>query len=557
MPSFREVAADWLKQISSGNIDCDLVFSSLGDVDIKSLTSEKIQECLSDLYDNAKLRGVIFASYEKFIVSICQYAFDNGYTSEIPKIGYRKAPKANLYNPPDQKAMELLLSHEDCTPVGTILRLAWYCGLGRNEITFLQWQQVDLKIMQIVLPDRKVPLTNKMVLHLRHLHEQNALLSEYVLMSQRETAPMAEQSVSALVRKALDNYGQINVRLSDLRSDFIIQALTKNTWEHVSYISGVDLPSIQEHYFPYVGRDAKIREDHKLQITQSVRNTLYDFMESEGASMVGVALRFVMQMGIPVSVLPLMTWDIIDFNKSTATFIDRTIIVPEDFLHALQNAKIASSGEYNNIILNENKRKPTDSIFIQKAVQQSLIRSGIKGITLPVLQNDYWKQHFEELNVFVDTEIPNSYKAKNSEIYSVQKSFPLAFFRRQHEDLIKYLTDNYSADYKTLKVILNITEKELSLMLKACQAEGKIARVGLRYFLAGTIVQREKQKDLILNYVEKHQPVSSSELTKLLGLVERRQIFWIIDPLLKSGDLIRVSRNKYCIPGYDGNLVIT
>jgi len=86
MPSFRAVASDWLKQNSSGSIDCNLVFLTLGDIDIKNLTSENIQECLSSLYDNANIRGRRLSSYEKFIGDICQFAFSLGYICDIPSI---------------------------------------------------------------------------------------------------------------------------------------------------------------------------------------------------------------------------------------------------------------------------------------------------------------------------------------------------------------------------------------------------------------------------------------------------------------------------------------
>ena len=514
MPTFKEVAADWMEQMKKKtviSIDCNLIFSILGDIDVVNLTSTEIQNCLSDLYDNSKLRGMVYASYEKFITDICQFAVDCGYIAEIPPIEHRREPNANLYYPPDEKAMELLLSHEDYTPAGTILRLAWYCGLGRHEITFLQWNQVDLKIMQIVLPDRKVPLIYEMVLYLRRLNELNSAYSEYVLISQRKTAPMAEQSVSALVRRVLDNYGQNNVRLSDLRSDFIVRALKKSSLEHVSYISGLDLPAIQEHYFPYIGRDTKIREDKITQIAQTVRDKLFVFMQNEEASVVGMSMRFVWQLGVPVTVLPLLTWDLIDFNSSIATFIDRTIIIPEDFLNVLRIAKNSNEGNYNNIILNETKKKPTDSFFIQKSVQQSLISSEIHGITLPALQYDYWKHHNTELKELVDTWLLESPEVKSSEVYSVPKSFPLEFFRHSQEDLISYLSNNSSADYRTIKEALNLTEKELSLLLKECQEDGKIVKVGIRYFLPGQVVQRDKQNEVILSYVEKHQPVTSAQ----------------------------------------------
>jgi len=163
-----------------------VVLERLGDIDDKNLVSAEIKDCLSDLYDNSKLRGVIFASYEKFITDTCQFALDNGHIQEIPKIELRRESDPNLYNPPNADVMELLLPHENCTPVGTILRLAWHCRLRRNEITFLLLTQVDIKTMQIVLSDGKVPLICELGLYLERLYEQNSTFSEYVLISRRK-----------------------------------------------------------------------------------------------------------------------------------------------------------------------------------------------------------------------------------------------------------------------------------------------------------------------------------------------------------------------------------
>jgi len=550
MPSFKEVATDFLQQNCKGNLNFDLAFKFIGDMSIEKLTSEMILDHLSHLYDNEKLRGAVLASYQKFIIDVCKFAFDSGYITEIPKIERRREPDPNLFYPPDSDVLELLLSQEDCTPVGTTLRLAWYCGLSRNEITFLKWQQVDLKIMQLVLPDRKVPLIYKMVIYLNHLHEQNAAYSEYVLISLRKSAPMAEQSVSALARRALDNYGQNNVRLSDLRSDYIIRSLEKSSWEYVSYISGVDLPALQQHYLPYlVGKDS-FRDDDKPPITQYVRKELLRFLEKEKTGLIGLAIRFVWQMGIPISILPLLTWDIIDFNNATAHFIDRSINIPDEFLQILKQEKSAQNGDYKNIILNENKRKPTDSVFIQKAVQQSLIRQGISGITLTTLQNDYWKQNYSELKALTSSSQLAPVEIGNCDLYSTPRYISAELIIPAKDKLFQHLTVGSFADYNALKTALDLSDRELSLLLKECQRDGSIVRFGLRYFLSGRIVPRDKQKEIILSYVEKHQPVTSAQLTELLGLVERRQIFHVINPLLKSGELIRLRINQYCLPNY-------
>jgi len=142
----------------------------------------------------------------------------------------------------------------------------------------------------------------------------------------------------------------------------------------------------------------------------------------------------------------------------------------------------------------------------------------------------------------------------SSEIYSVPKNLPTELLTPSEGELLDYLRENNSADCKTLKTVLGLTEKELSLLLQDCQDKGKVIRVGFKYFLSNTIVPREKQRELILEYVKKNQPVTSASLTELLGLAERRQIYWVIKPLLKSGKLVRVSKNQYCTPEYNDNL---
>jgi len=553
MPSFREIADSWMQQNSTEMLDCNLIFSNIGDIEIEKLSSKEKQDCLIDLYDNKKLRGAVYASYEKFLANVCKYACECGYISEITTIEHRSEPAPNLYYMPDSAALERLVSHEDCTPTGTIIRLAWCCGLMRNEIAGLLWEQADLQKKQLVLPNRKIQLTDEMVSYLSRLKKENALCSEYVLVSQRKTAPLAEQSISALARKALDNYGQKNVRLNDLRSDFIVRMLRENSWEYVSYISGVDLPALRQHYLPHTGDDKTVCEITKTQITQSVRESLQDIIKTEETGMCGLSLKFVWEMGIPVSVLPLMTWDILDFDKSIITFADRTINIPEDFLSVLRRVKNSQDGEYDNIILNENKRKPTDAIFLQRAVRQLLVRRGVSGITASDLQNDYWQQHYSEIKALKASGVLDLPAVKDSKVYSVPKSFPAEIVEPLEDKLLDYLKKNGSADHNTLKSALNFSDKEILLLLKNCRMKGKIVRVGVRYFLPETIVKREKQKEVILEYVKNKQPVTSAELTKILGLVDRRQIFAVINPMLQAGELIRASKNNYCMPDYVAN----
>lgn len=554
MPKFKEVAECWLKENRADKVDLNLIYSAFGDTAIEEIDSEAAQEFFNNLYDNMKVRGKVFSSYEKFFDGIFRFAFERGYISVLPHIERRYMPIPNLFNRPDEAAMERLLSNKDLTPGGTVLRLAWQCGLMRHEIACLLWEQVDFENRQIVLPDRKVPLSDEAAVYLKRLHEQNAGSFEYVLPSRRKNAPMAEQSISALARRVLDSSGQNSIRLNDLRIDFIVRALQENSIEYVSYISGIDIPALQQHYLPYADVSESPESGCKVPITDIVYSDLNKFIEREKTSMAGLAVRFVWQMGVPVSNLPSLTWDAIDFERSTATFEDRTADIPDSFLQILKEVKSSREDKANHksIILNENKKKPTDAVFIKKAVRQALVNSGILGITLSDLQRDYWRRRYKEIRTRINSGL--SFEA-GGELYPVPENLPAEILQEAEDELINYLREKGGTDRKTLMAELHLSDRELSLLLKGCRSKGKIVRVGFRYFPAETAICRENQKDMILDYVGKHQPVTSSELADLLGLAERRQIYWIIDPMLKKGELVRIGRNKYCIQGYAADIL--
>jgi len=110
----------------------------------------------------------------------------------------------NHFNKPNEEALCGILIREDCSPIGTIIHLAWKCGLMRNEIPSLKWKQVDLNSKRIELEDRIIPVQEDTMRYLDKLYIENKYISDYVLVSQKKSAPMAEQSVSRIVRQALD-----------------------------------------------------------------------------------------------------------------------------------------------------------------------------------------------------------------------------------------------------------------------------------------------------------------------------------------------------------------
>ena len=63
-----------------------------------------------------------------------------------------------VVNRPDPAAMERILAANPDNAAGTVLRLALWAGLTRDEIAALRWSQVNFPAAARELPDRNIPL---------------------------------------------------------------------------------------------------------------------------------------------------------------------------------------------------------------------------------------------------------------------------------------------------------------------------------------------------------------------------------------------------------------
>ena len=155
-----------------------------------------------------------------------------------------------LVNRPDEATMERLLNIHTVDVAGVVLRLAWQVGLLRDEITNLTWDQVDFESFQIHLPDRTVPIGETLADYLRTVHKRWTFVigdpaNNYVVWSDRYHKQMQPQAISRIVRKALDEGGQTEVRLIDLRHDYVIRLLERYDWAYVARITGTEIRSLQ------------------------------------------------------------------------------------------------------------------------------------------------------------------------------------------------------------------------------------------------------------------------------------------------------------------------
>lgn len=165
-----------------------------------------------------------------------------------------KTVREYVVNRPDAGAMRTLLERES-DPEGVIVRLAWLAGLSRDEIAALCWEQVSFMDERLELPDRTIPMTEQLRGYLWRLYQNRKSESPYVVVSERYGDRMQPESISRLARQALDRSGQKDVRLMDLRHDWIIHQLETEDWPTVARLSGVEVPALQARFSRFVTRE--------------------------------------------------------------------------------------------------------------------------------------------------------------------------------------------------------------------------------------------------------------------------------------------------------------
>ena len=198
----------------------------------------------------------------------------------------------------DEAALRRLLEREQTGPEALVLRLAWLEGLTREEIASLTWNQVSFLDDRLELPDRMIPLDGEVRALLWKLHEAKEAREEpgdpHVLLSARERKPMRLESISRLARLALDRGGLKDVRLLDLRYDWIIRCLDRMDWPEAARISGVEVATLQLRF----SASAPARKAPKPPPVQVDEFKLWKVLQAERETAAGLAMWLGWQLGL-------------------------------------------------------------------------------------------------------------------------------------------------------------------------------------------------------------------------------------------------------------------
>nr|WP_325212986.1 tyrosine-type recombinase/integrase [uncultured Oscillibacter sp.] len=384
-----------------------------------------------------------------------------------------------VVNRPDEGAMEQALRENSGNAAGTVLRLAWLAGLLRDEIQRLTWEQVDFLDGAIVLPDRKVPIGRELSDWLQALRDGRDRSQEAVVLSDRDQKPLTPQSISRLARAALDKQGQTEVRLIDLRHDFVLRQLEEHDWQYVSRITGVEAAGLNVHFAEHLEEKKISTRIHRGESAQIDEFALGKLLRAEGDSPAGIALWLTWQAGLRLEEIVALTWDQVRGDRLCLS--QREVALTGGTKKILEDLA-QREGREGPVLTAPRSRQPYDRTRLSKLVRAALIRAGLDNLTLRDLRVDCALRSGGEGQI-------------------------LSQARRQG-----WITRN------EVCALLDVSRTTAYNRLKQLVSRGRLTQVGARYYLPENVVPPEKQEAAVLEYLEREGFAYRQDVARLLGI---------------------------------------
>lgn len=405
---------------------------------------------------------------------------------------------------PEESALRRVLEKHPFDAAGMAVRLAWLAGLVRSEIVSLRWESINFYNQEIELPDRNVPLCPELEEYLVRMSQRLDWGSPYVLLSDRLHKPMQPQPVSTIVRKALDEEGQTEVRLIDLRHDFIIRQLLEHDWQYVSRITGVEAAALNQHFSAFLpaGRvSTKILAEKAPEVDEL---RLWKLIHSEGASAAGIALQLTWQAGLSLAEIAALTWEQVDLQRRMLVLSPKKQVPLNDALFQfLEPLKPSSPPEdVNTVIRAPRSGMPMRPDRISRVVRMALIKVGIDDITLRDLRQDYALRAGGETRILRYVQ-QNGYITRNALMELLDISKPTAYQR-----------------------LTKLVERE------------RLVRVGTRYYLPSAVVPPEQQYQVIQEFLRATGPAYRQDIAQVLHIAPK-QCSVILKHMVDEGKLQR------------------
>lgn len=348
--------------------------------------------------------------------------------------------------------LDALLANYQWDPVGKMVRLALWAGLNRNEILSLTWEQVSPQ--GLALSARTIPLEGCLASYLRQCPGEK---SGYVVVSPRTHRPLTGQGAGHSLRQAFDQVGEPELRLSDLRSHYIIRMLQSHTPGEVCRWSGVSLLTLKADFGAYLPSERPGEPGKKT----FSRTDLEAFLQQKPTSVCVRAISLAWKEGMAVKTMASLTWEALSLP---------------------QKQRLGWSGETGLVLVGPRSGQGLSEQRISRIAAQALVDGGLDHVTLRDLMVDYRQQQEGEQGI-------------------------LDYFNHYHHG-------------STMQVSQHLGMEKASVFhqLKRLCQQGHIVQVGNLYYLPDFVVRPEAQFALVQHTLEEYGAVMRKDVVDLLKI---------------------------------------
>ena len=417
-----------------------------------------------------------------------------------------------VFHQPDETAMHKLLSKYEYDVAGIVLRLAWCAGLSRKEISELTWEQVDFEDKLLHLPDRDVPLENELAEALQHWRSLFGTKNcpTYVVISLAKKSRYAPQHLSRIARSALDMADMKNVRLIDLRHDFVRRMMEQYDWHYAIRVSGLTVTTYRANY---IGRRQQSHPSVPTLLSEGDKAShTQELLKKNRDNAAGIALWLSQYGNLKEKEIVELTWDQIDFAKGTVR-IDRGEFAMSEEVIAVLNEEMGrrNPSDDPHVILTQRSRKPMDTARLSNLIQTLLVHNGLESIGIDDLR---YSNHI----------------------------------RQQREHILQHAKVAGLVTRREVEAMLGVKPNVAYSRLIELVENGDLVRTSRGYLPTERAVPPEKRGEFILRYIVENGAVTPTEIAEQL-YIGKRTASRLLQRMVKTGELVMIRKDeKYFLP---------
>lgn len=439
-----------------------------------------------------------------------------GMTATLPLASLRVGAVGGIFvvsdetKRPDEAAMRRILDRYSDSPEGIILRLAWLEGLSRKELNELTWDQVDFETGNLILPDRTVPIEESTAKCLADRYANYGAISPRVVIADRGKKPMTMENVSRLAKNALDSEGQ-DVALKDLRRDWIQRQIEEKGWAYAARVSGMTVSSLRATFAAALRKNKPQTTVAAPQMAEDeTEYTLWRIVQQEGNSAAGLAIWMCWKLAMQPGEVVNLSWSQTDFAAGVLHLPDRDVSMGNRMRRLLKEARERQKGlSTDKVFVAPTTGNPMDQSRLSVVSRTAMIRGGLEGFSLRSLSA--W-----------------------------------ANAKRLDDILIRGAEERGYLVRDTAAELLDVTPRTAWEYLTRLNREGRLTKVGIRYYPVGSATPIENQAGVLQAYLTEHGIAGRQALAEQLG-IPPHQATHILQGMVARGELELVGK-RYRLP---------